>query len=61
MRQRPPFSAIVEYLKRPDEELLAWSDEDRTVSTHAATLGAPLEEAKQLYFILQNTYQSSWC
>jgi serine/threonine protein kinase len=60
-RQRPPFSAIVQYLQQPDEQLLAWSEEDQIVSSQVTVLGAPLEEGKNLYPGLQNAYQSTWC
>lgn len=60
-RRRPLFSVIVDYLNKGDEELLAWSEEDQAVSSQAAQLGAPLEHGRNLYPVLQNTYQSSWC
>ena len=54
---RPTFGAIFGYLNAPDEQLLKWSEEDRSVSYRAAVLGAPLTEGSELYKDLQFTYQ----
>lgn len=55
---RPTFGAIFGFLNAPDEQLLKWSEEDRsTMSYRAAELGAPLTEGYELYKDLQFTYQ----
>ena len=55
---RPTFGAIFGFLNAPDEQLLKWSEEDRsTMSYRAAELGAPLTEGSELYKDLQFTYQ----
>lgn len=54
---RPTFAAIFDLLNAPDETLLKWSEEDKSVSDRAAELGAPLTESSELYRELQLIYK----
>ena len=54
---RPSFTQLLQELSQPESDLLAWSEEDLSVHSQAAVLGAPLEVAKDLYTGLQNTYR----
>lgn len=55
--QRPTFESIYDYLDSPEESLLQWHDRDIVQDKLAHLLGAPLEEANNLYLDLQRTYQ----
>ena len=54
--QRPYFMEIVQWLSRPDPQLLRWSEEDRAVHPKACLLGAELEAVGELYKELQEVY-----
>ena len=54
---RPSFTQLLQELSQSESDLLAWSEEDLSVHSQAAVLGAPLEVAKDLYTELQNTYR----
>ena len=56
---RPPFDKVIDYLNKPDESLFKWSKEDLSVGKNVHVLGAPLEEASDLYVDLQRVYQQS--
>ena len=47
---------IVQWLSRPDPQLLRWSEEDKTVHPRASLLGADLDAAAELYKELQSVY-----
>ena len=47
---------IVQWLSRPDPQLLKWSEEDTAVHPRASLLGAELEAAEDLYKDLQGAY-----
>ena len=54
---RPDFAKVESILHQSgDDELLAWSEEDKAVHPQASELGAPLEAGKALYPKLQNLY-----
>ena len=55
---RPDFGMLLMQLGRPDTKLLKWSEEDRTIGTEAAMLGAPLDKATELYKDLQEQYRA---
>ena len=53
---RPDFVSVVQQLSLPDTKLLKWSEEDKATDPEAATLGAGLDKAVDLYKDLQKTY-----
>ena len=53
---RPTFEDLTRELARDPEALLSWS-KDKTASSQATTLGAPLEEGRHLYQELQEKYK----
>ena len=56
---RPDFVSVVQQLSLPDTKLLKWSEEDRGTDPEAATLGAGLEKAVELYKDLQEQYNNN--
>ena len=52
---RPSFVSVVQQLSVPDTKLLKWS-EDKATDPEAATLGAGLDKAVDLYKDLQQNY-----
>ena len=54
---RPDFVSVVQQLSLPDTKLLLWSKEDRPTDPEAATLGAELDKAMNLYKSLQEQYK----
>lgn len=57
---RPIFALIIRYLKKPDEELLNISEEDRQdAGTKASILGYPLSDGTNLYKELQLVYSNT--
>ena len=48
--------SVVQQLSLPDTKLLKWSEEDKATDPEAATLGAGLDKAVDLYKDLQKTY-----
>ena len=54
---RPDFVSVVQQLSLPDTKLLLWSKEDRATDPEAATLGAELDKAMNLYKSLQEQYK----
>ena len=58
-RSRPRFGQIMKLLSGHSGYLLRWSDGDKEIAGEDATkLGAPLENACNLYTDLQQTYQT---
>jgi len=63
---RPTFDSIYDYLDSPNESLLQWPATGSTQKNRAPTdkvtdvkaLGAPLDQASELYLDLQRTYQN---
>ena len=53
---RPDFVSVVQQLSLPDTKLLKWSEEDKATDPEAATLGAGLDKAVDLYKDLQQRY-----
>ena len=53
---RPDFVSVVQQLSLPDTKLLKWSEEDKATDPEAATLGAGLDKAVDLYKDLQERY-----
>ena len=53
---RPDFVSVVQQLSLPDTKLLKWSEEDKAIDPEAATLGAGLDRAMDLYKDLQEQY-----
>ena len=53
---RPDFVSVVQQLSLPDTKLLKWSEEDKATDPEAATLGAGLDKAVDLYKDLQKIY-----
>jgi len=57
---RPQFGQITKLLAENGHFLLSWSDEDKQVAGEdGIKLGAPLENAKNLYPDLQSTYKQN--
>ncbi len=53
---RPDFVSVVQQLSLPDTRLLKWSEKDKATDPEAATLGAGLDKAANLYRRLQEQY-----
>jgi len=53
------FNEVSKQLSLPDTRLLKWSEEDKSVHPEAATIGADLKCAHNLYVDLQLKYQSN--
>ncbi len=53
---RPDFVSVAQQLSLPDTKLLKWSEEDKATDPEAATLGAGLDKAVDLYKDLQQRY-----
>ena len=53
---RPDLVSMVQQLSLPDTKLLKWSEEDKATDPEAATLGAGLDKAVDLYKDLQQRY-----
>ena len=53
---RPDFVSVLQQLSLPDAKLLRWSEEDKAIDPEAATLGAGLDKATNLYKRLQERY-----
>ena len=47
---------MLQQLSLPDTKLLKWSEEDKATDPEAATLGAGLDKAVDLYKDLQQQY-----
>ena len=58
---RPDFVSVVQQLSLPDTKLLKWSEEDKATDPEAATLGAGLDKAVDLYMDLQKQYTVHVC
>lgn len=56
---RPQPSDLLQALLKSVDELLEVPTEDVPADSQAAVLGAPLNEASQLYTHLQNTYSNT--
>ena len=56
---RPDFVSVVQQLSLPDTKLLKWSEEDKATDPEAATLGAGLDKAVDLYKDLQQSYDNN--
>jgi serine/threonine protein kinase len=56
---RPSFERIIDYLSQSHEVLFNWNRGDFLHGKKAHLLGAPLDEAGDLYVELQRTYQQS--
>lgn len=58
--ERPPFTKIVKHLEESSgDTLLRWNKENNIRGKNAHILGAPLDEASDLYVDLQRVYQQS--
>ena len=55
---RPDFESVLQQLSLPDTKLLKWSEEDKATDPEAATLGAELDKATNLYKRLQEKYST---
>ena len=54
---RPSFDSLVSKLSQPENQLLKWTDKDKSVTHPQSTmLGAPLEAASSLHSDLQQQY-----
>ena len=54
---RPSFASLVSRLSQPENQLLKWTDRDKSIAHPQSTmLGAPLETASELYTNLQHLY-----
>ena len=53
---RPDFVSVVQQLSLSDTKLPKWSEEDKATDREAATLGAGLDKAVDLYKDLQEQY-----
>ena len=52
---------MLQQLSLPDTKLLKWSGEDKATDPEAATLGAGLDKAVNLYMDLQKQYNVHVC
>ena len=57
---RPDLVSVVQRLSLPDTKLLRWSEEDKATYPEAATLGAGLIKAVDLYKDLQEQHCNKW-
>ena len=54
---RPSFANLISRLSQPENQLLKWTDRDKSVTHPQSTmLGAPLEAACNLHSDLQQQY-----
>ena len=53
--------SVLQQLSLPDTKLLKWSEEDKATDPEAATLGAGLDKAANLYMDLQKQYNVHVC
>ena len=52
--ERPSFASLVTRLSQPENQLLKWTDRDKSVTNPQSTmLGAPLETASDLHSDIQ--------
>ena len=57
---RLTFLGVCDYLRLPDEQLLAWTEEDSTSSKKAMELGASIAESRCFYLDTQHKYKEQY-